>query len=398
MLYASGLQGMDIKTLKLVEGGAAAETTQILTNLQALLGAAGTTMDTVVRCSVSLTNLTRDFKAMTMAYEGFWLHAPPARTAVQVGALAGNASVEIQCDAALEGSGRAAVEVPGMKAPPMLSWATTAHGMVYLSGAGGVDFAANPPKIVPGGVAKETAQALANIKQVLNASGSSPDRVVSCSVYLTDIKDFDAMNAVYKDFWPAHGPLGGLPSRVCVQVGALAGGAVEITCTAADATTLPRAVEVPSWPATAMPFSAGTTAGGIAYMSGSQGVDMKTHQRVAGGAGPETTQTLLNIQEVAEASGTKLVDVVACEVSLKSMEDFAAMNEAYKKFWPHDPPSRIAVQVGGLAFGAAVEIKCMAALSPSPALSPASPASPAAPAAFPAALAPYPAGDAALVV
>eukprot|EP00438_Fugacium_kawagutii_P036091 Skav218072 [mRNA] locus=scaffold1832:137912:141532:- [translate_table: standard] len=92
---------------------------------------------------------------------------------------------------------------------------------------------------------------------------------------------------------------------------------------------------------------------------------MNTSKLVEGGAGPETTQTLRappDIKAAAEASGTGLQDVVACEVSLLSMKDFAAVNKAYASFWPSEPPSRVAVQVGALARGASVEIRCTAAL------------------------------------
>eukprot|EP00434_Breviolum_minutum_P004053 symbB.v1.2.003568.t1/scaffold204.1/size273638/17 len=86
---------------------------------------------------------------------------------------------------------------------------------------------------------------------------------------------------------------------------------------------------------------------------------MNTSKLVEGGAGPETTQTLKDIKQAVEASGTGLQDVVACEVSLLSMKDFA---EAYASFWPSEPPSRVAVQVGALARSANVEIRCVAAV------------------------------------
>jgi len=369
IVYVSGMQGMDIKKMKLVEGGAKEETKQILQNLDTVLQAANSSMKQVTLCSVSLVNISRDFKDMNEAYATFWPKDPPARVAVQVAALAGNASVEIQCNAALNDKNRTTVSVPSLPDPSSkgfpLSWATKVDGMVYLSGTQGMDMATG--KLAPGGVKNETTQALQNIKELLQAAKSDAGRVVACSVSLTSIKDFDEMNKAYQAFWPEHAELGGLPSRVCVEVAALAGqGKVEIQCTAAGVDVphgeIPGAVKVPGWPKGDLPFSAATKVDSIAFISGNQGVDMNTSKLVEGGAGPETTQTLKDIKQAVEASGTGLQDVVACEVSLLSMKDFAEVNKAYASFWPSEPPSRVAVQVGALARSANVEIRCVAAL------------------------------------
>ena len=373
-VYASGMQGMDMKKMKLVEGGVKKETEQILRNLKAVLLAGNSSLEQVTLCSVSLVNITRDFKQMNKAYASFWPKEPPARVAVQVAALAGNASVEIQCNAALNGEARKVVTVPSFpdlsaKGFP-LSWATTVGGMVYLSGTQGMNMSTG--KLVAGGVQAETTQALKNLEKVLEAANSDAGRVVACSVSLTDMADFGEMNEAYKAFWPKQH---GLPSRVCVEVAALAGtGKVEIQCTAATTDMphgeIPSVVKVPGWPESELPFSAAVKVGGISFVSGNQGVDMKTSKLVSGGAGPETSQTLKDIREAVEASGTSLDEVVACEVSLVHMKDFAAMNKAYSSFWPSEPPSRVAVQVGALARGASVEMRCLAALPSSVATNP----------------------------
>lgn len=376
MVYASGMPGLDLRTMKLAPGGVGPETNQTLLNLKALLDAAGSSLADVVQCSVSLVNISRDFKAMNEAYASFWPKDPPARVAVQVAALAGAGSVEIQCDAAISGRGRKVVHVPGFpdlaaKGFP-LSFATTANGMVYVSGMQGMDMTTG--KLAAGGVGAETAQTLQNLQRVLSAAGSSPDHVVGCSVSLRSIEDFAEMNTAYKNFWPASSAMGGLPTRVCVQVASLAGNAsVEIQCSAAisnlPAEKAPKVVKVSGWPdMPGFPFSAGVTADGMAYISGNQGADMKTGKLVAGGAHNETIQTLKNIKEAVEAAGASLADVTSCEVSLRDMKDFAEMNSAYKTFWEKDPPSRVAVQVAALARAAAVEIRCAAALPPKMAL------------------------------
>jgi 2-iminobutanoate/2-iminopropanoate deaminase len=79
-----------------------------------------------------------------------------------------------------------------------------------------------------GGIQAETRQALENVKANLERHGSSLDRAVKCTVYLADIRDFDAMNAVYRDYFPAN-----RPARTTVGVAALPLGArIEIDCIA----------------------------------------------------------------------------------------------------------------------------------------------------------------------
>ena len=83
--------------------------------------------------------------------------------------------------------------------------------------------------VVPGGIAAETRQTMQNIQEVLEKSGSSLDRVVKCTVFMADMKEWDAMNAVYATFFPRH-----KPARSALGANGLALNArVEIECIAA---------------------------------------------------------------------------------------------------------------------------------------------------------------------
>jgi len=106
------------------------------------------------------------------------------------------------------------------------SSAVRAGSMLYLSGMLGTDPATN--RLVPGGIAAETRQAMENIKAAVEANGSSMDRVVKCTVMLADIKEWGAMNAVYITFFPNH-----KPARSAFGASGLAlGGRAEIECIA----------------------------------------------------------------------------------------------------------------------------------------------------------------------
>ncbi len=98
--------------------------------------------------------------------------------------------------------------------------------LIFLAGQG----PGNPTtgQLERGDVKLETRQTLDNIKAILEAAGSSIDKVLKCNVYLRDINDFAAMNEVYASFFSAP-----YPARTTIQAGALPGGiAVEIECVA----------------------------------------------------------------------------------------------------------------------------------------------------------------------
>ena len=98
--------------------------------------------------------------------------------------------------------------------------------MIYLSGS--IGHVCGEPKLVPGGIGPETRQALAYLKENLERAGSSLDRVVKCTVFLSDIGDFGGMNEEYQKFFPVDPP-----ARSTVAVAALALGArTEIECVA----------------------------------------------------------------------------------------------------------------------------------------------------------------------
>jgi 2-iminobutanoate/2-iminopropanoate deaminase len=85
-IYTAGQLGIDPANGKLVEGGIEAQTQQALTDLKAVLEAAGSNMERVVKVTVFLKDIN-DFKAMNAVYAQFFASDPPARSAAQVAAL-----------------------------------------------------------------------------------------------------------------------------------------------------------------------------------------------------------------------------------------------------------------------------------------------------------------------
>lgn len=99
-------------------------------------------------------------------------------------------------------------------------------GFVFVSGQGPTDPATGQTELAD--VRKATRQTLENVKAILEAGGSSLEKVVKVNVYLRDIKEFPLMNEVYKDYFTKDHPV-----RTTIQAAALPGGIpVEIDCIA----------------------------------------------------------------------------------------------------------------------------------------------------------------------
>ena len=100
MLFCSGQLPVDPQLGTIVTGGAAEQAAQCLTNLAAVLEAAGTSLAQVVKTTVFLKNMS-DFQAMNDVYAGFFAAEPPARSTVEVARLPKDVLVEIEAVAIL---------------------------------------------------------------------------------------------------------------------------------------------------------------------------------------------------------------------------------------------------------------------------------------------------------
>jgi 2-iminobutanoate/2-iminopropanoate deaminase len=98
-VYCAGQIPLDPVTGDLIDGDATAQTERVLTNLSAVLAAAGASLQTVIKTTVFLTSLD-DFAAMNAVYSTFFGDHRPARSTIQVSRLPRGANVEIEAIAA----------------------------------------------------------------------------------------------------------------------------------------------------------------------------------------------------------------------------------------------------------------------------------------------------------
>ena len=110
-----------------------------------------------------------------------------------------------------------------------------------------------------------------------------------------------------------------------------------------------------------LPFSRVVEANGFVFLAGQVGDAPGVHGAVPGGIEAETRAMLDNVGRLLRTVGLDHGDVVRCTVYLRDFADFAAMNAAYREYFPTEPPTRATVGVTALAADFRVEIEVLAA-------------------------------------
>ncbi|MBK6767393.1 MAG: RidA family protein [bacterium] len=116
-------------------------------------------------------------------------------------------------------------------------------------------------------------------------------------------------------------------------------------------------------PAAIGPYSQAVKAtGALLFTAGQIPLDPKTMKVVGETAAEQCAQVMNNLGAILFAAGTSFDSVIKTTIFLKSMNDFAAVNEVYAKSFSGSPPARSTVAVGGLPKDVLVEIECVALL------------------------------------
>jgi 2-iminobutanoate/2-iminopropanoate deaminase len=110
------------------------------------------------------------------------------------------------------------------------------------------------------------------------------------------------------------------------------------------------------------PYSQAIKANGFVFLSGQIALDPRTQQIVEGDVATQTVRVLENLKGIVEAAGSSMQRVVKTTVFLADMNDFAAMNEVYGRYFVVHPPARSTVEVARLPRNVRVEIDLIALL------------------------------------
>jgi len=327
-LYVSGQGAKDAKGN--LPPTIAAQVGQTYENLKSIVGAAGLTMDDLVYAQMYVAGSV-DFEAARTAWLEHFRDGGPALAVLGIARLPGDTPVEINAVAVTDLSIRKQVrlpETPGTAAPD----AVVAGDRLFFSDCYGS---------AESGAETEAEGALTRMGKVLTAAGAGFDDVVFVNPYLTDGMPGEVMNRAYAK----HFKFGDTPARATIHVNRLPKGAnLTFTGVAAMDLAARRSVRPKNMPPspTASPcvFVAETLycSAKSAFIPGPNlGVYASTVET-------QVRQSIRNLVDGLEEAGMDLSNVVATNVYVDDMEDFAKMNRIYGSYFKQPFPTRTTIQ------------------------------------------------------
>ena len=228
-------------------------------------------------------------------------------------------------------------------------------------------------KLVAGGVKEQAEQCFKNIKAIVDSINHVMSDVVRITVFVKNIKDIDAVDEVYKSFFPTYVPtrtmvaVAALPMDALVQIEALvsngegtipnapqAGDLIKLTNNTANAPTNPLSTQT-------VAFSHYNN------LSAQLPIDPKSGKLVAGGVKEQAGQCLKNIKAILESIDVPFDDIVKINIFLKNLTDLEAVNDVYKTYFLDSAiaraiayvPARTTVEASALPMGALVQIEAV---------------------------------------
>ena len=340
LVYLSGVLATDSEGR--VTGDIRGQTRAVLERIRTTLAAGQRTLNDAVAVTVYLKH-ANDFAAMNEVYKTFFGDAPPTRTTVEADLMVDEALVEISVVAAAPVVSRRVLHPSSwLRSPNPYSYAIEAGDTVFLSGL----VARNPVdnSSIEGDMSVQARAVLENAKTLLASAGLGMEHVVSGRVYVTDLSQFDAMNQVYRTYFPKDPP-----ARATVRANLMhPSNVVEMTFIANRA---PK--QVVSGSDRPNPnVSAAIRSGPRLYLSGMLGLNAEPRDD----AREQTRATLRQIESVLRRAGFSWDEVVDSLVYLTRTDSFPAMNDAYRAMLKQPYPARATVRAGLAAPESLVEI------------------------------------------
>ncbi|MBP2079976.1 RidA family protein [Oceanobacillus polygoni] len=228
-------------------------------------------------------------------------------------------------------------------------------------------------ELVAGGIKEQSEQCFNNIKAIVESIDHVMSDIVRITVFVKNIKDVDAVDEVYKTFFPTY-----VPSRTTVAVAALPMDAlVQIEALVSHGEgTIPNApqagdlIKLTNNTAKAPTSSLSTQTVSFSHynnLSAQLPIDPKTGRLVSGGVKEQTGQALKNIKAILESIDVPFDDIVKINIFLKDLSDIEAVNEVYTTFFPDSAiartvgyvPARTTVEASALPMDALVQIEAV---------------------------------------
>lgn len=218
--------------------------------------------------------------------------------------------------------------IPGPSNLPF-SAAVKADGLVYVAGTLSAE----------GDIRAQTRKTIEAISATLQKADSNLANVASVHVYLTKVKDFAAMNQVYRTFWPKDPPVRTTIISELVIPGAL----VEMSMVAVPNGGERVVIHPSGWIKPLNPYSYGIRTGDTLFLAGATSMNCRDDSVIEGDMKTQTKNALDNAGQILKAAGMTFDNVVSSRVFIADGTKFQDMNKVYATYFPKDPPARATV-------------------------------------------------------
>ena len=304
---------------------------QCLTNVKRLVEAGGLTMRHVVYAHLYLQDIAR-YDDANRAWAKFFPKEPPARATIGVARIPTDSPVEITVVAFKDLARRTVIVPAGHSSKLPVSPGVMAGERLYLSGFLGAG---------SGSPAEQVESAFSQMQATLKAAGMDFRHVAFVNPYLTDAMPMNVMNKVYASKFE----FGNTPGRATIRVAGLPEGAsIEFTGVAVKDLTQRRSVR-PKNMAPSPTASPCVFAGDTFYCSAKSGFIPGPNSGIyAGTMETQLRQTMRNLLDGLEEAGLDFSNVVASNVYLDDVGEWAKMNKVYAEYFKAAPPTRTTLQ------------------------------------------------------
>ncbi|MDO2950293.1 RidA family protein [Aeromonas simiae] len=361
----------------LIGGDIKAQARQCLHNIKGIVESIGHTMDDLVKVTLFLQDIG-DLDAVNSVYRDFFPHVMPTRTVLAVAALPLGARV--QMDALLSNGEGTFPQAPCPLVKLSRSSERAPHDPLSTQSVAfshynniGAQLPLDPASgaLVAGGIREQAAQCLSNIKAVLEHIDVPFDDIVKVTIYLTQLADLEAVDEIYRTFFPDSAiarAVAYLPARSVIAASALPLGArVQMDAVISHGDGTPpqlvedrhnlviRARNTDKAPRTALSTQS-VAFSHYNHIAGQLPIDMSTGKVLTDCVREQTAQCLTHIKAIVESIGHVMDDIVKVNIQLANIEDLAEVDAVYTRYFPDYLPARTVIGVSELPAGARIQM------------------------------------------